>query len=115
MRRPVLLAAIAAAMLTSCSTILPAGRGPLSPAGQTLRVIAANGAESRMRFGNDGRVTATFGDRAIQGDWNVQQEGLCFRWTGAEVECWPYVEPFRRGETKTVTSTRGNVVQVTAL
>jgi hypothetical protein len=115
MRRFVPFTVIAAAALSACSTILPAGRGPLSPAGQTLRVIAANGAESRMRFGSDGRVTATFGDRAIQGEWNVQQEGLCFRWTGAEIECWPYVEPFRRGETKTVTSTRGNVVQVTAL
>jgi hypothetical protein len=113
MRRHILLAALGG--VAGCSTILPAGRGPLSPAGQTLRVIAANGAESRLHFGGDGRVTARVAERAIDGQWNVQQEGLCFRWGNAPVECWPYLRPFERGRTVTVTSTRGNVVRVTAL
>jgi hypothetical protein len=112
MRRLVLIAATA---LAGCSTILPPGRGPLTPAGQTLRVVAANGAQSRMHFGDGGRVTASVGDRSLEGEWNLQEEGLCFRWGSAPVECWPYLRPFERGRTVTVTSTRGNVVRVTAL
>jgi hypothetical protein len=100
--------------LAGCSTILPRS-ADTGPAGQTLQVIAANGAESRMQFRPDGRVVAAFGDRSVSGEWNMQDEGLCFRWGQAPVECWPYERPFRRGETVTVTSTRGNVVRVTRL
>jgi hypothetical protein len=85
----------------------------LSPVGQTLNVRAANGAVSRMTFREDGTVTARFGERAIQGEWQIQEAGLCFRWGRAPVECWPYTRPFPRGRTVAVTSTRGNVVRVT--
>ena len=97
-----------------CSTIVPrtAERGP---AGQTLQVVAANGAVSRMQFRSDGRVVAAFGDSSVSGEWNLQDEGLCFRWGEAPVECWPYSRPFERGRTVSVTSTRGNVVRITRL
>jgi len=102
-------------LVAGCSTLVPRTAENNSPAGQTLRVIAADGSESRMQFRQDGAVVAAFGSRSIQGEWNVQNEGLCFRWGQAPVECWPYNGPFRRGETITVTSTRGNVVRVTRL
>lgn len=97
-----------------CSTLVPRTAG-FTPAGQTLQVIAANGSESRMQFRPDGRVVAAFGQSSITGEWNIQDEGLCFRWGEAPVECWPYSRPFERGRTVTVTSTRGNVVRVTRL
>ena len=102
-------------LIAACSTLVPRTSADLSPAGQTLQVIAANGAESRMQFRSNGQVVAAFGTSSITGDWNLQEEGLCFRWGQAPVECWPYTRPFRRGETVTVTSTRGNVVRVTRL
>ena len=108
-------ASLSSILLAGCSTILPRGSEALSPAGQTLRVIAANGSESRMQFRSDGRVVAAFGERSVTGQWNMQDEGLCFRWGSAPVECWPYRRPFERGRTVTVTSTRGNVIQVTRL
>lgn len=102
-------------LVAGCSTLVPRTADHNSPAGQTLRVIAADGAESRMQFREDGRVIAAFGSRSVQGQWNLQEEGLCFRWGTAPVECWPYSRPFERGRTVTVTSTRGNVVRVTRL
>lgn len=100
-------------LVAACSTVLP--RADISPAGQTLQVIAANGAESRMQFRPNGQVVAAFGERSITGQWSLQDDGLCFRWGNAAIECWPYSRPFRRGETVTLTSTRGNVVRVTRL
>ena len=115
MTRSLLPASLAVLVsLSACSTIVPRG-DRMSPAGQTLRVVAANGAASQMVFRSDGHVIATFGQRSITGDWNLQDEGLCFRWANAAVECWPYNRPFERGRTVTVTSTRGNVVQVTRM
>lgn len=102
------------AAVAGCSTVVPR-TADLSPEGQTLRVVAANGSESRMQFRSNGDVVAAFGDRSVTGQWTMQEEGLCFRWGQAAVECWPYTRNFRRGETVTVTSTRGNVVRVTRL
>ena len=100
-------------LVAGCATI---PRTPdLNPAGQTLQVVAANGAVSRMQFRPNGQVVAAFGQSSITGEWNIQDEGLCFRWPGAAVECWPYTRPFQRGQTVTVTSTRGNVVRVTRI
>lgn len=113
--RSTLAVAGASILLAGCATILPRDRTNIGPTGQTLRVIAANGAESRMQFRPNGQVVAAFGERSITGQWQMQEEGLCFRWANAPVECWPYARPFERGRTVTVTSTRGNVVRVTRL
>jgi hypothetical protein len=79
-----------------------------------LQVIAAGG-ESRMQFRPDGRVVAAFGERSVTGSWELEGDNLCFIWGSAPRECWPYRGGFQRGRTVTVTSTRGNVVQVTRL
>lgn len=108
---PLMLLPVAVA---GCSTMVPR-TADLSPVGQTLQVIAANGSESRMQFRSNGDVVAAFGERSITGQWTMQQEGLCFRWGQAPIECWPYARNFERGRTVTITSTRGNVVRVTRL
>jgi hypothetical protein len=85
------------------------------PSDQTLRVVAANDAEVLLRFQRDGQVVATFGGDTAIGLWTTGAEGLCFRWGREPIECWPYERPFVRGQTVTVTSSRGNVVRVTRL
>lgn len=110
-----LLAASAAVLVSGCASIIPRGSSaPMSPAGQTLQVIAAGGSESRMQFRPDGRVVAAFGSQSVTGNWVMEGGNLCFQWGTAPRECWPY-RGFERGRTVTVTSTRGNVVQVTRL
>jgi hypothetical protein len=109
-----LLLASGALLLSGCATLVPGPR-TLNPAGQTLQVIAANGAESRMQFRPDGRVVAAFGERSVTGNWEMEGENLCFRWGQAARECWPYERAFERGRTVTITSDRGNVVRVTRL
>lgn len=113
--RSALLLASAALFLSGCATLVPRGDRNLNPTGQTLRVIAANGAESRMQFRSDGRVVAAFGERSITGSWEMEGENLCFRWGQAPRECWPYEGAFPQGRTVTITSDRGNVVRVTRL
>jgi len=107
--------AVSAFLLAGCATILPGDRTAYSPVGQTLNVVAANGAASRMTFRQDGVVTATFGSRSINGRWEMSGDDLCFVWGTAPRECWPMEGPFVRGRTQTLTSTRGNVVRVTRL
>lgn len=102
-------------VLAACSTMVPRTTADINPAGQTLRVVTASGAQSQMQFRPNGQVIATADGQSYTGQWNLQQEGLCFLWTGVPVECWPYSRPFERGRTVTITSTRGNVVQVTRL
>ena len=125
MMRPVFVtAAILGLALSACSVIPPGRRAAAPPVeaapgaelfGQTLRVEAANGGISTLRFAPDGTVQATFGERTVNGNWTVAGQRLCFAWGGASRECWPYAAHFRRGETVTVTSERGNVVRVTLL
>lgn len=102
-------------VIAACATMVPRTTANISPAGQTLRVVAANGVESQMQFRPNGQVVAAANGRSFTGQWTMQQDGLCFRWGTAPVECWPYNRQFERGRTISVTSTRGNVVQVTRL
>ena len=108
-------AAAAAILLSGCATLLPDDRAAFSPVGQTLRVDAANGASSRMSFRPDGVVVASFGSQSVNGRWEMSGQDLCFNWGNAPRECWPLQGPFVRGRTQTITSTRGNRVQVTRL
>jgi hypothetical protein len=74
---------------------------------------AANGGVSVLRFEPDGVVRASFDGREIQGNWVATPTQLCFSWAGRSRECWPYTGPLQRGETVSLTSDRGNKVQIT--
>lgn len=116
MRKAVFAASICGSMLLSaCATILPSSRPGSELAGQSLRVETSGGQTSTLHLNRGGVVRAVFGSNAVTGRWQVQQQQLCFFWTGAPRECWRYETPFRRGRTESVTSDRGNVVRVTLL
>lgn len=115
MRRTQLALLTAPFLLAGCATLGIDDDRAFSPAGQSLRVVAANGATSQMSFRQDGTVTARFNNREIAGRWSLRGDNLCFEWAGAARECWPYPAPFPRGRTVNVRSDRGNTVRVTAL
>ncbi len=85
--------------------------------GRSARLVTNNGQASTLRFEPAGRVRALFGKNEVGGRWWTANERLCFEWGGQARtrECWPYQAPFRRGQTRTITSDRGNKVQVTLL
>lgn len=109
----------AATLLSACSTLVPPGVSPVVMApgaeliGQTVRLETAGGQASSLHFADNGVVHAQFGSQQVTGNWVANDSRLCFAWTGAPRECWPYTAPFRRGETVTLTSDRGNQVRVT--
>lgn len=117
--RTVLAAAAAAALLSACSTIRDRSPERMAPGdelvGRTLRLETAAGQTTMLRFQREGVVTAEFGDKSTTGSWVATGQQLCFSWAGRSRDCWPYERPFRRGETVTVTSDRGNLVRVTLL
>ena len=108
-------ALLAVALLGGCSTL----RGGPDPgdelAGRTLRMQTARGEVTRLHFRENGRVSAAFRGRTLDGRWRVSDRRLCFFWSDAPRECWPYRQPFQPGRTRTVTSDRGNVLRVTML
>lgn len=110
------LAAAFAVTLTlgGCATFRsgPSGEELL---GRTIRMETARGQVSRLSFRDNGNVRANFGRNSVDGRWDVRDRKLCFFWQGAPRECWPYRSPFERGRTRSLTSDRGNRVQVTLL
>ncbi len=112
MSRVIVASLCLATALAGCAT----GRqGPAEPefVGRTMSVQANTGQVTMLRFYRDGRVEARFDRQQSQGRWNLERQRLCFTWAGNFRECWPYTRPFRRGETVTVRSDRGNVIRVT--
>ena len=116
MRRALFAASLGGSMLLSaCATVLPRSQAGTELAGQSLRVQTSRGDVSTLQFREDGAVRALFGERQLVGRWQVVNQQLCFFWGQAPRECWPYRGAFRRGQTVSVTSDRGNVVRVTRL
>ncbi|HET9428708.1 MAG TPA: hypothetical protein VFO69_10150 [Allosphingosinicella sp.] len=116
MRSSRIAAAIAFALAVSgCAT--SRGGAPLGAelAGEQVRMVTSNGQVSTLSFRPDLTVRAQFGPNALTGRWQVGDDGLCFWWGNAPRECWPYRTPLRRGESRTLTSDRGNRVTVTLL
>jgi hypothetical protein len=112
------LALILPALLAGCTTLGLGGRQPGAELiGRSASLVSGNGQRSTLTFGQGGRVNAAFARGRSSGRWWVRERQLCFEWAGqaATRECWPYRQPFRTGQTRTLTSTRGNVVRVTLL
>ena len=103
-------------LLSACATLVPRGAAPGQElVGRTLRVETSSGQVSTLLLNRNGTVTAAFGSNRIQGRWELVNGQLCFLWSGAPRECWPYAGQFRRGQAVPVTSDRGNNVRVTML
>ncbi len=122
MRKLLLAAIVSGSVLAAGCSTLGIGGGDRRQAGGELvgrsaRLVTNNGQGSTLRFQQGGRVTALFGRREAAGRWWARDAKLCFEWGGQTRtrECWPYTQPFRRGQTRTVRSDRGNVVKVTLL
>jgi len=105
---------LGALLLAGCATPRGGAAGD-ELVGRTLRVRAADGGATILRFRRSGDVRATFNGRTLAGRWRVSDRRLCFFWPRAPRECWPYRAPFERGRTRTLTSDRGNVVRVTGV
>jgi hypothetical protein len=105
---------VGAALLSGCATMRGEPTGS-ELVGRTLSMQTARGEVTTLRFRSDGSVRAAFARGAVIGRWRTDDQRLCFFWSGAPPECWPYGEPFVRGQSRTITSDRGNVVRVTML
>lgn len=112
MRHSLLALLLGALTLGGCAT-LGIGRAGDELVGETLRMQTSRGQTTHLLFQGDGTVRAAFGESVVTGRWSVENRNLCFYWTGAPRECWPYAAPFRRGETRALTSDRGNAIRVT--
>ena len=110
------LAALLASALAlgGCATIRGGSDGE-ELVGHSMRMEARNGQVTRLTFNEDGTVRAAFGNNSVTGRWDVTDNHLCFFWSGAPRECWPYRGRFVRGQTRTLTSDRGNEIRVTLL
>ena len=110
----VLVSLSIAAALAGCAT---GRRGPEEPefVGRTLRVEAAGGQVTMLRFRRDGTVIASFNERETEGRWSLESRQLCFTWARNFRECWPYTQRFREDRTVSIRSDRGNQIQVTML
>jgi hypothetical protein len=117
MRGTLIAASLCGSMLVAgCASLLPRMQQPGSElVGQTLRMETSRGQVSTLQFRNNNIVRALFGKQEIIGRWQVEPVRLCFLWKGAPRECWPYPTPFRVGESRSITSDRGNAVRVTRL
>ena len=111
--RSVLIVATISLLVSGCASVMPRSQPGSELVGKNLRMETRAGQVSTLEFRNDNVVRARFGSQEIIGRWQVEPARLCFLWTGAPRECWPYPQPFRRGETRTITSDRGNQSRVT--
>ena len=102
------------ALMAGCATTRSPSPGT-ELAGRSLRMETARGEVTILRFREGGSVRADFRGRTLGGRWQAANRRLCFFWTGAPRECWPYRAPFERGRARTLTSDRGNVLRVTML
>jgi hypothetical protein len=115
MRKPLIALTMTGALLVSgCATVFGGGgRAGSELVGRSAQLEPARGQASTLHFGRDGIVRSVFGKREATGRWSVRNRQLCFVWAGSFRECWPYVAPLQPGQTRTIRSDRGNVVNVT--
>ena len=115
MRRSLLAIALSGPLLLGgCVSILGGPQLGSELVGKSARLAPVRGQPSTLHFGPNGNVRSVFGRGQATGRWWVRSRRLCFLWAGTQ-ECWPYRSPLRPGETRTIRSDRGNLLQVTLL
>ncbi len=100
------------AMSSGCATMKDARAGS-ELVGRTMRVEVPGGGATLLRFAADGTVTGTMGGNQATGRWEIQNRQICLDWPRQGRECFPYLTPFRVGETVRITGTSGATVSAT--
>ena len=114
MRKPLVALALGSALIVGgCASVFDGRRAGSELVDRSVRLEPARGQASTLYFNGDGSVRSVFGNREAMGRWGVRNKQLCFTWAGSFRECWPYAIPLQPGQTRTITSDRGNVVKVT--
>jgi hypothetical protein len=106
-------AAAASLVLAACMSTPPARLDGSELVGQIVRVQMAGAGTTQLRFNADGTVTGSSAAGQATGQWVVENGQLCMDWPRLGRDCYPYEEPFRRGQPVTLTGTSGASVQVT--
>lgn len=125
-----LLAVAAASSLGACvpyvgatgetvpeSEIEPYSSWPAELEGRTVDIVRQDGIANRVNFqpGGEMEILVDEGGPVVEGVWGYQGEDwVCVAFAPRGEECWPY-EPMVVGETQTVTSNRGQTLQVTMI
>ena len=112
MRTP-LLVLCGSLALSACATLVPRVVPGTELIGNSVQMVTARGQTSTLHFDEDGSVRAVYAGGQTNGRWFMRGDRLCFLWGSAAQECWPYAAPLQRGRTRSITSDRGNQVQVT--
>ncbi|QIQ85850.1 hypothetical protein [Erythrobacter sp.] len=85
--------------------------------GRTFKIEMDQGATNTGNFQPNGTMNILVNDSGpvVKGTYGFASDGdLCIDFVPRGEECWPY-QPMREGETMTVTSNRGQTLEVTML
>lgn len=99
------------------SEIEPYSSWPSELEGRTIDIVTEDGIGNRVNFqpGGQMEILVTRRGPVVEGVWGFEgDDTLCVAFAPRGEECWPY-EPMVVGETQTVTSNRGQTLQVTMI
>lgn len=103
--------ALLACLLAGCATV---GAHPGSElVRHSLRVEGPRGPATILAFAPGGSVTGTTNGNSATGRWEVVNKQICVTFERTGRECFPYAEPFKPGQTVTLTGTSGMSVRAT--
>ena len=97
------------------SAIEPYSDWPKDYSGRTVRIETQSGLKNNVNFAPDGTMTIEVvgsGLPVVEGFYGMQGNNVCINFSPRGQECWPYVQ-MAVGETRTVTSDRGQTLKVT--
>lgn len=111
MRRLAFALGIFGLALSGCATTTARPGSEL--VGQSLRVEGSAGPPTLLAFAADGTVTGSTNGNRATGRWEVANRRICLTFERTGRECFPYLAPFRRGQTVTLTGSSGVTVRAT--
>jgi hypothetical protein len=94
------------------------GDGGLALQGTVVEVKSADRrVTNRLQFLPDGILYIVPENRSVRfpARWEIRDNWLCVDFRPRGAECWPYEQGFRLGEPVTLTSNRGQTVQITLI
>lgn len=97
------------------SEIEPYSTWPAELEGRTIDIVTQDGLQNRINFqpGGEMNILVSENGPVIDGVWGSGPgDTICIAFAPRGEECWPY-DPMMVGETQTVTSNRGQTLEVT--